>query len=230
MECVTTVSYSILVNREPKGMIYPNRGIRQRDPLSPYLFLFCAKRLNAILRKASIAGEIEGFSLCRQGPKITHLFFVDDCLLFCHSTLAECEKIQDYFVFQQKYGWRVIGSYKTIPGCIGDLALWKVLRATLFCREKQVSLFHINQGMNLGTYERMEGEVSLPSQQGDHDQGCHTIDTCLFHECVQTTYKPMQGHWGNDMEVLVGARREEENPFGEMEFLVFFEVCGWYGV
>ena len=81
MECVSTVSYSILVNGEPEGMIHPSRGLRQGDPLSPYLFLFCAEGLNAILRKAATAGEIEGFSLCRRGPKITHLFFTDDCLL-----------------------------------------------------------------------------------------------------------------------------------------------------
>ena len=50
MKCITTVSYSILVNGELKGMIKPSRGLRQRDPLSPYLFLFCAKGLNALLR------------------------------------------------------------------------------------------------------------------------------------------------------------------------------------
>ena len=78
MECVTSVSYSILVNGELEGMIYLSRGIRQGDPLSPYLFLFWVEGLNAILRKAAIAEEIEGFSLCRRGPKITHIFFTDD--------------------------------------------------------------------------------------------------------------------------------------------------------
>ena len=45
----TTVLYSILVNGEPKGMITPSRGLRQGDPLSPYLFLFCVEGLNALL-------------------------------------------------------------------------------------------------------------------------------------------------------------------------------------
>ena len=88
MECITTMSYSILVNGEPKGFFKPSRGLRQGDPLSPYLFLFCAKGLNAIIRGAALKGEIQGFSLCKKGPKITHLFFANDCLLFCKSTLA----------------------------------------------------------------------------------------------------------------------------------------------
>ena len=79
MECISTVSYSILVNGEAKGIIAPSRGLRQGDPLSPFLFLFCVEGLDAILRKSAREGEIEGFSLCRNGPKLTHLFFADDC-------------------------------------------------------------------------------------------------------------------------------------------------------
>ena len=75
MECITTVSYSILVNGEPKGLVKPSRGLRQGDPLSPYLFLFYAEGLNAIIRGAVLKGKIQGFSLCKQGPKITYLYF-----------------------------------------------------------------------------------------------------------------------------------------------------------
>ena len=52
-ECISTISYSILVNGELKGLISPSRGLRQGDPLSPYLFMFCVEGLNAIFQKAA---------------------------------------------------------------------------------------------------------------------------------------------------------------------------------
>ena len=48
-ECISTVSYSILVNKEPNRDIRPSRGIRQGNPLSPYLFLLCSEGLNRML-------------------------------------------------------------------------------------------------------------------------------------------------------------------------------------
>ena len=58
IQCVTTVSYSILVNVEPQGLIYPTRGLRQGDPLSPFLFLFCVESLNALISKVACDGDI----------------------------------------------------------------------------------------------------------------------------------------------------------------------------
>ena len=53
MGCVKTVSYSILVNREPCGMIFPTRGIRQGDPFFPFLFLLYMEGLNGLIKRQS---------------------------------------------------------------------------------------------------------------------------------------------------------------------------------
>ena len=95
MVCVKTVTYSVLVNGEPSGLIHPTRGIRQGDPLSPFLFLLCMEGLNGMIKKAERDGDIQGFSLCRRGPKLTHLLFANDCLLFCKATMDECGKELD---------------------------------------------------------------------------------------------------------------------------------------
>lgn len=49
MKCISTVHYSILINGDSVGYIRPSRGIRQGDPLSPYVFLICAEALSSLL-------------------------------------------------------------------------------------------------------------------------------------------------------------------------------------
>ena len=52
MACVNIATYSVMVNGEAQGYIKPSRGLRQGDPLSPYLFLICAEGLSLLIRKA----------------------------------------------------------------------------------------------------------------------------------------------------------------------------------
>ena len=60
MGCISIATYSILINGEPQGNIVPTRGLRQGDPLSPYLFLLCTKGFYGLLKKAEDLGEIKG--------------------------------------------------------------------------------------------------------------------------------------------------------------------------
>lgn len=71
MQCLSTVTYAIRINGVPRGHIIPSRGLRQGDPLSPYLFLLCAEGLSAMLHQAVFEKRLRGLSVCRWGPKIS---------------------------------------------------------------------------------------------------------------------------------------------------------------
>ena len=75
------------------GMIHPKRGIRQGDPLSPFLFLLCTEGLHALIKHSVRIGDLKGFSLCKRGLKLTHLFFANDSLLFCRASYEDCNNI-----------------------------------------------------------------------------------------------------------------------------------------
>lgn len=75
MCCVTTVSYSVLVNGDPTNFFVPGWELRQEDPLQPFLFLFCAETFSAHLRQAERRGEIHGAKVARNAPSISYLFF-----------------------------------------------------------------------------------------------------------------------------------------------------------
>lgn len=52
MTCVTSVTYSFLVNGIPTDIVTPCRWLRSGDPISPYLFLLCIEGLGALIKKA----------------------------------------------------------------------------------------------------------------------------------------------------------------------------------
>ncbi|XP_071933729.1 uncharacterized protein [Coffea arabica] len=83
MNCMSSVTYSFNVNGERVGYVKPSRGIRQGDPLSPYLFLCCSEGLYNLMAKAIENRKITGLKVSRSGPVLSHLFFADDSLFCC---------------------------------------------------------------------------------------------------------------------------------------------------
>jgi hypothetical protein len=98
--CLVSIQYSVLVNGESVGPINPGRGLRQGDPLSPYLFILCAEGLTSLIKKYEGRGDIHGVKVCRGAPSLSHLLFADDCFLFFRADAreAQCMKqiLNDY--------------------------------------------------------------------------------------------------------------------------------------
>jgi hypothetical protein len=75
MTCISTVRYAVIVNGNLVGDIRPTRGIRQGDPLSPYLFLLSAEVLSSQLLKAAEEGILTGAPTSVRGPRLKSLIF-----------------------------------------------------------------------------------------------------------------------------------------------------------
>jgi hypothetical protein len=113
MECIRTVQYSILLDGVPKGYIIPSRGLRQGDPLSPYLFLICAEGLSALLQKSSLVGRLKGLQTSRLGPWVSHLFFADDSLLFGKASLDESREFMEILQLYEASSGQQLNREKT---------------------------------------------------------------------------------------------------------------------
>lgn len=93
MKCIDSVPYSFLINGSPQGLVKPSRGIRQGDPLSPYIFILCTEVLSALCEKAQMNGFFSGIRVSRHSPSVNHLLFTDDTMFFCKSNATSVSTI-----------------------------------------------------------------------------------------------------------------------------------------
>jgi hypothetical protein len=113
MKCVNTDSFSILINGQPSEYFKPQRGIKQGDPLSPYLFILCADVFSGMLTNAQNQSLINGIAITHDAPKISHLFFADDSIIFCKANKAKAPQLKAIFEEYQRISGRKINMDKS---------------------------------------------------------------------------------------------------------------------
>ena len=82
-QCISTVSFTLLLNGGKGPRIMPSRGLRQGDPLSPYLFIIRSKVLARMINRNSAQKQINGIKIAPSSTGISKLFYADDVLLVC---------------------------------------------------------------------------------------------------------------------------------------------------
>ncbi|XP_026400166.1 uncharacterized protein LOC113296041 [Papaver somniferum] len=93
MQYVTTVSTSFLLNGTPGIQFKTTRGLRQRDPLSPYLFILCMYVFSKALMHAQNNNLIKGVKITPTIPSVSHIFFADDLLIFTNANPKEVRNL-----------------------------------------------------------------------------------------------------------------------------------------
>ena len=144
MRCIVSVSYFIVINGKIFDYFQSERGLRQGDPLSPYLFLICTEGLSAMLAKHQHDGLLNGIQANRNGPRVTHLFFTDDSILLAKADKEECKKVKNMLKLYEKYFGQMVNVNKSAlffnPNTRNELK--KMIK----------SLFGVQSTENLGKY------------------------------------------------------------------------------
>jgi hypothetical protein len=113
MKCVTTVTFSILINGQPSPSFQPKRGLRQGDPLSPYLFIICADVLSGLISRAQSNLSIHGVKIAPRAPEISHLLFADDSLFFCRANMEEITTLNSMITRYQNASGQMVNLGKS---------------------------------------------------------------------------------------------------------------------
>uniref|UniRef100_A0A803PA04 Reverse transcriptase domain-containing protein n=1 Tax=Cannabis sativa TaxID=3483 RepID=A0A803PA04_CANSA len=126
MKCVKSAKYCVTHANNEVGPIIPTRGIRQGDPLSPYLFILCAEGFSALLRKYERRGWLHGCKVANGAPRVSHMLFADNSYLYCKATENEAQRIEEVLLkFELATGQKVNFSKSSIFFSVNTLSSMK---------------------------------------------------------------------------------------------------------
>ena len=89
ISCMSSVSFEVLVNKGKTKSFKPSRGLRQGNPLSPYLFILGQEILSKLLDHELRSNNIYGIKISISSPTITYVMYADNIVLFTKATRGD---------------------------------------------------------------------------------------------------------------------------------------------
>ncbi|XP_028111966.1 uncharacterized protein LOC114310213 [Camellia sinensis] len=151
--CIYSSRVTVLVNGSPTAEFSPQKGLRQGDPLSSFLFNIVAEGLNILLERAKEKGLIKGASIGHKELKVSHLQFADDTIIFCEATWDEIIMIKRILRYFEIISGLKINFHKSIVCGIGvEEGLVKEFATKLNCLSQRLPFTYL--GLPLGANPR----------------------------------------------------------------------------
>ncbi|XP_045791342.1 uncharacterized protein LOC123886049 [Trifolium pratense] len=149
-ECVCTATASVLVNGSPTDEFPLRRGLRQGDPLSPFLFLLAAEGLNVLMEAMVARNLFTGYSISGQGSvSVSHLQFADDTLLMGIKSWANVRALRAVLVlFETMSGLKVNFNKSMLVGVNISESLLCEAASTLCCKVGKIPFLYM--GLQIG--------------------------------------------------------------------------------
>lgn len=136
MQCISTAKMSVLVNGSPTKEFSLEKGLRQGDPLSPFLFNIAVQGLSCMLQRGCDLGLIEGVSIGQAGFHLSHLQFADDTLIFSSASLESMQNVKRILLcFELMSGLKVNFSKSSIFGVGIEDHVCDFTAQTLRCKQ-----------------------------------------------------------------------------------------------
>ncbi|GKV04742.1 hypothetical protein SLEP1_g16855 [Rubroshorea leprosula] len=153
LECLKSSSISVLINGSPTSQFSVSKGIRQGDPLLPFLFLIVAEGLNGLVTSAVEKGIYKGVRVGNEGVMVSHLQFADDTVFFGEASEDNIKGVKTIMrIFELASGLKINFGKSHLMG-VGVAESWQTEMAyRLHCKEGELPFVYL--GIPIGGNNR----------------------------------------------------------------------------
>ena len=147
--CLESSSISVLVNGSPTEEFKPSRGLRQGDPMAPFLFLVVAEGLASLVRQASKQNMLTGVKVGRKEITCSMLQFADDTFFLCEDSFRNVFTIKTILrCFKLVFGLKINFHKSKLAGINVDRFTLETYAKTLNCNTMRILFKYL--GLEVG--------------------------------------------------------------------------------